>query len=106
MEQRRGRGGEQRLRRKKVHGAPPALPRGCAAAGEVFGLLLLILLLFLGQCFVIYIHWDVAYILSFEELAWDLGVRRTDPVLKLCYQRPANIMLAPKLVCLAYNEEF
>ena len=32
VEQRRGRGGEQRLRRKKVHGAPPALPRGCAAA--------------------------------------------------------------------------
>lgn len=50
--------------------------------------------------------WDVAYILNFEELARDLGVQRTDPVLKLCYQRPANMMLAPKLVCLAYNEEF
>ena len=50
--------------------------------------------------------WDVAYILNFEDLARDLGVARTDPVLKLCYQRPANIMLAPKLVCLAYNEEF
>ena len=50
--------------------------------------------------------WDVAYILNFEELAQNLGVERTDPVLQLCYQRPANITLAPKLVCLAYNEEF
>ena len=50
--------------------------------------------------------WDVAYILNFDDLARDLGVERTDPVLKLCHQRPANIMLAPKLVCLAYNEEF
>ena len=50
--------------------------------------------------------WDVAYILNFDDLARDLGVERTDPVLKLCHQRPANITLETKLVCLAYNEEF
>lgn len=50
--------------------------------------------------------WDVAYILNFEELAQNLGVERSDPVLQLCYQRPTNITLAPKLVCLAYNEKF
>ena len=50
--------------------------------------------------------WDVAHILSFDELAQNCGVRRTDPVLKLCYHHPANMVLAPKLICLAYNEEF
>ena len=48
----------------------------------------------------------MAYILNYEDLARELGVERADPVLKLCYQRPANMVLAPKLVCLAYNEEF